>query len=144
MKLVLQRVTSAAVSVESETVGSIGAGLLLLVGFGHGDDEECLQPMVDKVVNLRIFADDAGKFAKSLIDIRGSILVVSQFTLYADTAKGRRPGFSDALEPQQAELLYEKLLARFRSIPELTVACGKFGAHMKVSLENDGPVTILL
>jgi D-tyrosyl-tRNA(Tyr) deacylase len=145
VKIVLQRVSSAAVTVDGETVGAIGPGLLLLVGFGRGDTEAGIGPMIDKVLNMRIFPDQQGRFHHSVGELSGELLVVPQFTLYADTSKGRRPDFFGALEPKAAEVLYERFLsmlaARYSSG---RVAGGRFGAHMQVASVNDGPVTILL
>ncbi|MGV3483909.1 MAG: D-aminoacyl-tRNA deacylase [Planctomycetaceae bacterium] len=143
MKLVVQRVTQAAVEVDGACVGSIRHGMLVLIGVGQGDTSSTLDPMVEKLINLRIFADQAGKMNRSVIDVGGSLLLISQFTLYADCRKGRRPAFTDAAAPDVAKALYESFVQRCRdrSVP---VACGVFAADMQVSLVNDGPVTIIL
>lgn len=144
MKVILQRVSRAKVSVSGETVGEIGHGLLLLVGFGQGDTRECLEPMAEKILNMRVFPNDAGRFDRSVLDLQGDVLAVSQFTLYADTSKGRRPEFFQALKPQEAELLFNDFLAVLRAAGVRHVASGIFGAHMLVESVNDGPVTISL
>lgn len=144
MRAVVQRVTRASVSVDSRVTGAIEAGLLVLLGAGAGDTEADLQYIVDKVVNLRIFADDMGKMNRSVLDIAGGVLVVSQFTLYGDARQGRRPAFTGALEPVAAKSLYEQSLERIRAAGVARVEAGEFAADMKVELVNDGPVTILL
>ncbi len=144
MKVVLQRVNSASVEVQEKNVGAISRGLLLLVGLGKEDSEASLRPMAEKIVHMRIFPDDAGRFHHSLIDVRGEILAVSQFTLFADTSKGRRPDFFAAMEPAEANRLFEKFVDLFRQLGITKVATGTFGAHMNVRLDNDGPVTICL
>jgi D-tyrosyl-tRNA(Tyr) deacylase len=144
MKVILQRVSSAHVTSEGTLLGEIGAGLLLLVGFGAGDTESCIAPMVDKILKLRIFPNEAKKFDKDIIDVGGEILAVSQFTLFADTSKGRRPEFFGALEPTLAAALFDRFLDALRATPVKKVASGAFGAHMQISLVNDGPVTITL
>jgi D-tyrosyl-tRNA(Tyr) deacylase len=144
MKVILQRVSSAQVTSEGALLGEIGPGLLLLVGFGAGDNESCIAPMVEKLVKLRIFPNDAKKFDKDITEVNGEILVVSQFTLFADTSKGRRPEFFGALEPKLASALFDRFLDALRATPVKKVASGSFGAHMEVSLVNDGPVTITL
>ena len=143
MRVLLQRVTRAKVMVESEMLGSVARGLLLFVGFTHDDSEERVVWMADKVVGLRIFADDEDKMNRSVADVGGGILVVSQFTLYGDAIKGRRPSFIDAARPETAIPLYERFVAllRERGVP---VQTGEFGAAMQVELVNDGPVTIWL
>jgi D-aminoacyl-tRNA deacylase len=139
----VQRVTQAAVAIDGNTVGSIEQGLVLLVGFRVDDIADAPQWMADKVVGLRIFADDEGKMNRSVEDVAGGILVVSQFTLYGDAAKGKRPSFIDAARPETAMPLYERFVALLRErMPR--VETGEFGADMKVSLVNDGPVTIWL
>ena len=125
-------------------IGEIGAGLAVLLGAGAGDDETDLAYIVDKIAGLRIFADDDDKMNRSVIDIAGGVLWISQFTLYGDVRKGRRPGFSAALEPVAARALYERGIAALRAAGVATVATGSFGADMQVALVNDGPVTILL
>ena len=143
MRSVLQRVLEAKVVVEGKTVGEIGPGLLVLLGVGTGDTEQDVEWMVEKVSMLRIFEDDAGKMNKSVLDGSKAILAVSQFTLFADTRKGRRPSFLDAMAPDEAKRLYARFCERSRAAG-LSVAEGVFAADMKVSLVNDGPVTICL
>lgn len=143
MRVVLQRVRRASVSVEGEVVGEVGRGLLLLVGFTEGDTDAALQWMAEKVVALRIFPDEEGKMNRSLDEVGGGLLVVSQFTLYGDARKGRRPSFVDAARPEVAVPLYERFLERLRE-SGLPVASGAFGAMMQVELVNDGPVTLIL
>lgn len=143
MRALLQRVSQASVTVEGQIVGQIGQGLLILVGIGHQDSELQVKALVDKIVNLRIFEDEQGKMNLSLLDIGGQALVVSQFTLYADARKGRRPSFTDAALPALAEPLVERFKSSIAA-HGLTVAGGVFGAHMSVQLINDGPVTIWL
>ena len=143
MRLLVQRVSSAQVSVAGERIGSIAAGLLVLAGFAADDTLEKITFLADKCAHLRIFEDDAGKMNRSLLDIRGAVLVVSQFTLYGDASHGRRPDFTAAARPEVAEVLYEALLEEFRR-QGVETACGRFGAEMRVSLVNEGPVTILL
>lgn len=142
MKVILQRVSRAKVTVLGEVVGEIAQGLLLLVGFGQGDTRACLQPMADKILTMRVFPNDAGRFDLSVLDVQGEILAVPQFTLYADTSKGRRPEFFQALKPQEAEALFGDLLSLLRDSGARRVASGVFGAHMLVESVNDGPVTI--
>jgi len=144
MRAVVQRVTRAQVVVDEREVGAIGQGLLVLLGAGEGDAEGDLDYIVDKIVNLRIFSDDDGKMNRSVLDIGGGVLLVSQFTLYGDARKGRRPAFVAALEPHGAKRLYEQALERVRAAGVGDVAGGIFGADMQVALVNDGPVTILL
>lgn len=144
MKIVLQRVSHGRVSVAGRVVAEIGRpGLVILVGIGPQDGEEQAHYLVEKIANLRIFEDDQGKLNLSLLDVRGSAIVVSQFTLYADTRKGRRPSFTDAALPDIARPLVERFaeLLRQQGIPTQT---GEFGAHMLVEIDNDGPVTILM
>jgi D-tyrosyl-tRNA(Tyr) deacylase len=143
MRALLQRVTYARVTVEGQIAGEIGQGLLILLGVGHDDGEAQTRTLADKIVNLRIFEDEQGKMNRSLLDAGGQALIVSQFTLYADTRRGRRPGFTNAAPPSQAEPLVERfkdLLAAYG----IEVAGGVFGAYMQVELLNDGPVTIWL
>lgn len=142
MKIVLQRVSRASVKVDSEIVGSIEHGLLLLIGFASTDTEESILPTLEKIVKLRIFSDEEGKMNKSILDVNGSVLLVSQFTLYADTKKGNRPSFIEAARPEQAIPLYEFFIAEM-SKRVSKVETGIFGADMKVELVNDGPVTIV-
>ncbi|MCK4858027.1 MAG: D-tyrosyl-tRNA(Tyr) deacylase [candidate division Zixibacteria bacterium] len=143
MRLVLQRVSWARVKVDDQIVGEIGEGLLALVGATTGDSEQDAEILAEKAVNLRIFEDDQGKMNLSLKDVGGSLLAVSQFTLYADTRKGRRPAFVNALEPVAAEHLFEHFQTQVREMG-VTVAGGVFGAKMAVELCNWGPVTIIL
>ena len=143
MRAILQRVTKAAVEVDGKIVGEIGAGLLVLLGVAKTDAAADADFLAAKIVNLRIFADDAGKMNRSLLDCGGALLVVSQFTLYGDCRKGRRPGFDDAAPPDQARALYEHFVAAARSLG-VAVETGIFQAHMAVSLVNDGPVTFLV
>lgn len=143
MRGLIQRVSSASVSVRGEVVGAIDAGILLLLGVQQGDDEATSCRLLDKVLAYRIFADDAGRMNRSLAETGGGLLVVSQFTLAADTRKGLRPSFSSAETPARAQQLYEGFLAAARERHKM-VASGCFGADMQVSLINDGPVTFLL
>lgn len=141
MRACIQRVSEAQVVVEGETTGQIDAGLLVLLGVAEPDTDVQLKWLADKVMNLRIFPDDEGKMNRSLIDTGGSMLVVSQFTLYGDCRKGRRPSFVDAAQPEKAEQMYEQFVA-YVAGQGVTVATGRFRADMKVSLTNDGPVTL--
>ncbi len=143
MKVVLQRVSSASVRVSGEVAGAIGRGFCLLVGFTHTDTEAQVDWMAEKVSGLRLFSDDAGKMNLGLRDVGGALLVVSQFTLYADVEKGRRPSFIAAARPETAIPLYERFLAALRA-QGLEVAAGRFGADMQVEILNDGPVTLIL
>ena len=143
MRAVIQRVSAASVTVEGAVVGQIGRGLLVLLGVGQADAEREAELFAEKIANMRIFPDDAGRFNRSLLDIGGAALVVSQFTLYADTRRGRRPSFTDAAPPELAAPLVELFAAALRR-RAIVVANGVFGAHMLVALENDGPVTIVL
>jgi D-tyrosyl-tRNA(Tyr) deacylase len=145
MRLLLQRVQRASVTVEGAVVGSIGAGLLVFVGLGQGDSEGQLAPALEKMLNLRIFADDAGQMNRSLVDVQGGLLLVSQFTLYADARKGRRPSYTGAMPPDAARALFDRFVAEARRTYSVgPVEAGLFGADMKVDLLNDGPVTIWL
>lgn len=143
MRVVLQRVSRARVTVDGRVTGEIGRGLLLLAGFTDGDTDEALAWMADKVVELRIFPDDEGKMNRSVRDVGGGLLVVSQFTLYGDTRKGRRPSFVDAARPEVAIPLYERFVDLLRATG-LPVGTGEFGAMMDVELLNEGPVTLIL
>lgn len=143
MRLILQRVSSARVRVDDRVTGEIGEGLLLLVGFTHADTAEQVTWMADKVVGLRIFRDDEGKMNRSLDEVGGSALVVSQFTLYGDAQKGRRPSFIDAARPEVAIPLYDRFVLELRA-RGVQVQTGEFGAMMQVELVNDGPVTLFL
>lgn len=140
MKAWIQRVTEASVTIDGERVAEIGLGYLVLLGVTHSDTEAKADEIVEKIVNLRIFEDEAGKMNRSIEDVKGAIIVVSQFTLYADTAHGRRPGFSAAARPELAKPLYERVVNKLRQrLGEARVGCGRFGADMKVALLNDGP-----
>src|SRR5688500_17838530 len=143
MKVVLQRVSRACVRVAGATAGEIGLGVLVLVGVAAGDGEEEARRLAGKVARLRVFEDAAGRFDRSLLDAGGAALVVSQFTLLADTAKGNRPSFTAAAAPEHAERLYERFCAALRELG-VPVETGVFGARMEVELVNDGPVTIVL
>ncbi len=143
MRALLQRTTGADVRVEGDVVGSVGQGLVVLLGVGPADDESTAVALARKIAELRIFRDETGKTNRSLLDIGGSALVVSQFTLYADTRRGRRPGFTGGAAPAIAEALYERLCEALRGLGVI-VATGRFGAEMAVNLVNDGPFTIWL
>ena len=143
MKVLVQRVISSSVEVEGNIVGKIDNGILLFVGFTEGDTSKEIDYMVDKVINLRIFDDENGVMNKSLLDINGSILSVSQFTLYADASKGRRPSYVKALGGEKAILLYDEFNSKLRK-SGIHIETGVFGAEMKVNLINDGPITIML
>ena len=144
MLVLIQRVTEAAVHVEGEVVGQIGAGLLALVGMEPGDTEAQLQRMAERLLGYRVFADETGRMNRSLRDTGGGLLLVSQFTLAADTRSGTRPGFSTAAPPEEAERGFNRFVAICREKHAAGVETGRFGAHMVVSLVNDGPVTFLL
>ena len=144
MRALLQRVTEARVRVEGREVASIGPGLLILVGIGHADTEAIAIAQAKRATELRIFQDEAGKTNRSIVDIVGSALVVSQFTLYADTSRGRRPGFTDAAAPEVAEKLYLRYASALQEAGVADVQTGEFGAEMLVELVNDGPFTIWL
>ncbi len=144
MRAVVQRTSQAAVSIDNQTIGSIGAGLLVLVGIETGDTPQAADWIAEKIVKMRLFADPAGAMNRSLTEVGGDLLVVSQFTLQASTRKGNRPSFIAAARPDEAIPLYQVLLARFEALLGKPVASGRFGADMQVSLINDGPVTILL
>lgn len=143
MRALLQRVSHASVTVDGKVVGQIGQGLLVLLGVGQGDSEVQVKTLADKIIYLRIFGDDEGKMNRSLLDIGGEVLVVSQFTLYADVRRGRRPSFTDAAPPVAAETLFEHFKEALASYG-LTVASGIFGASMTIEIRNEGPVTIWL
>jgi D-tyrosyl-tRNA(Tyr) deacylase len=143
MRALLQRVSRASVTVDEQVVGQIGQGLLVLLGVGQNDSEAQVKTLADKIVYLRIFGDDEGKMNRSLLDVNGEVLVVSQFTLYADTHRGRRPSFTEAAPPALAEPLVERFKDALAAYG-LTVKGGIFGAYMAVELLNDGPVTIWL
>ena len=143
MRAVVQRVTRASVTVDGEVVGACVRGLLVLVGVRHQDTSETANRLAGKVARLRIFENDDGRFDRSLLDVAGEVLVVSQFTLLADTGKGNRPSFTDAAAPEVAEPLVDVVVDGLRTLG-LTVATGRFGARMAVELVNDGPVTVVL
>ena len=143
MKALLQRVRGAEVSVSGEVVGRIERGLVVFLGVASGDTEKDAQYLAQKTVNLRIFADDTGRFNLSALDVQGELLVVSQFTLLADTSKGRRPSFIEAAPPDQAEELFQRFIEEVRQ-SGLKVATGRFQAYMQVEIHNDGPVTVML
>lgn len=143
MKIVLQRVTKASVTVDNKVIGEINKGLLILLGIEKDDTDDLLQKYADKIIKLRIFEDENGKTNKSLMDVNGELLVVSQFTLCADCSHGNRPGFTNAKEPAEADRMYEKFISICKEqVP--VVEHGEFGADMKVELLNDGPFTIIL
>ena len=143
MRVILQRVSSASVSIEGVTVGAIERGFVLLVGFTHDDGADDVEWMASRVVGLRLFGDDEGKMNRSLEDVGGALLVISQFTVYGDARKGRRPSFIAAARPETAIPLYERFIAMLRATG-VRVETGEFGADMQVSLVNDGPVTLVL
>jgi len=143
MRVVLQRVARASVTIEGRVAGSIETGYCVLVGFTHGDTAEQVDWMAEKVANLRLFSDAAGKMNLGLAEVGGAVLVVSQFTLYGDAVKGRRPSFITAARPEVAVPLYERFLAALRGL-DLPVSAGEFGADMQVEILNDGPVTLIL
>ncbi len=143
MRAVLQRVTSASVTVEGEVIGAIGVGLLILLGVAPSDTPAHAEALAAKIAAMRIFSDERGRFDRSLLDVGGAALLISQFTLFADTSRGRRPGFSAAARPEIAAPLVEAVAEALRR-QGVAVASGRFGAHMAVALTNDGPVTITL
>jgi len=143
VKALLQRVSGASVSVAGEVVGRIGRGLVIFVGVANGDTEKDAQYLAQRTVNMRLFSDEAGRFNLSALDIQGELLLVSQFTLLADTKKGRRPSFTEAAPPTQAEQLFEQFAGQVRATG-LKVETGRFQQYMQVEIHNDGPVTILL
>ncbi|MBI2637079.1 MAG: D-tyrosyl-tRNA(Tyr) deacylase [Parcubacteria group bacterium] len=143
MKAILQRVTSSSVSINKTVIAEIRQGLNILLGVGREDDESIIPKFVEKLVNLRIFADDEGKMNKSLLDVNGEVLLISQFTLYGDTKKGRRPSFIKSAEPEKGRALYQKVIDALASYG-VAVKTGEFGASMDVDIHNDGPVTIIL
>ena len=143
MRVVLQRVARASVTIDGSTVGEIGPGFCLLVGFSHTDTPAQVAWMAEKIVGLRLFSDEEGKMNLGLAEAGGALMVVSQFTLYGDASKGRRPSFIDAARPEVAIPLYERFIADLRATG-VTVATGEFGADMQVEILNDGPVTLLL
>lgn len=141
MRALIQRVNRAHVSVQGKTIGSIARGLVLFLGVGVGDSIQDANYLVQRLLNLRIFSDEDGRFDRSILEVSADLLVISQFTLYADTRKGRRPSFMGAAPPQEAKILFDQTIELFR-LQSVTVVTGEFGAHMKVDLQNDGPVTI--
>jgi D-tyrosyl-tRNA(Tyr) deacylase len=143
MKVLLQRVSAASVSIAGDVVGKIGRGLVVLVGVASGDTEQDAHYLAQKTAGLRIFADDEGRFNLSVLDVEGQLLVVSQFTLLADTRKGRRPSFNEAAAPEPAQELFSRFVAALRTTG-LKVETGRFQQHMQLEIHNDGPVTILL
>ena len=144
MKLVIQRVTSSSLYIEGSLISQIKQGLVVLIGISKSDSENVIDKLVKKLLNLRIFEDENSKMNYSILDIEGEILLVSQFTLYADTRKGNRPSFIDAADPKNAEHLYNKFIERLNFILGDKLKTGKFGANMQVELVNDGPVTIII
>ena len=143
MRVVIQRVSSASVSVNSNVVGSIDTGLVLFVAISHDDTDEDIQYVVEKIIGMRIFSNEQGRFDRSLKEVSGALLVISQFTLYADTRKGRRPSFSNSASSDIASPLFDRLLRKFQDL-NVTVETGRFGEMMDVALVNDGPVTIII
>jgi D-tyrosyl-tRNA(Tyr) deacylase len=143
MRVVLQRVSRGSVSIDSKIIAEIGLGLVILLGVGHKDGDEQIDYLVNKITHLRIFEDDQGKINRSLLDVGGAAIVVSQFTLYADTRKGRRPSFTDAASPEIASPLVDRFADKLADLGVPTQT-GEFGAHMQVEIDNDGPVTIWL
>lgn len=143
MKIIVQRVLRSSVSVKDEVVGEIGKGLMILLGAEKGDGDAAVNALAEKVLHLRIFADDQGKMNRSCLDVKGDILVVSQFTLAGDCSRGRRPGFDNAAAPEEAEQLYKKFVNKLTE-SKLKIQEGRFGADMQVDLVNDGPVTFIL
>lgn len=143
MRALIQRVSRASVSVDGEVVGRVGAGLVVLIGIAREDTRAQIDYIVGKTVNLRIFPDADGRFDRSALDVGAELLAISQFTLYADTRRGRRPGFTQAAPPEDAAAIFERVLTAFRETG-LTVQTGRFQAHMTVEIVNDGPVTIML
>lgn len=144
MRILIQRVEKASVSVDGSLKGKINKGLLIFVGISKSDTNSDIEYVVDKSVNLRLFPDVNGKFHFSVRDIKGELMVISQFTLYGDTRRGRRPSFSDAMGPVEAEEIFNKVIEMFKSNSGLDVAEGQFGSHMDIKSINDGPVTIWL
>ena len=143
MRALIQRVTSASVYVDDSSVGEIGIGLLVLVGITRGDQGHDVEYIVDKTINLRIFPDSEGKFDKSVVDVGGSVLLVSQFTLYSNTRTGRRPSFTEAMAPEEAKGMFDVVTRAFEN-PGISVQRGIFRSQMQVKLVNDGPVTIMI
>lgn len=144
MRAVLQRVTQSSLVIGGETIGEIAVGIMALIGIGKSDHELKIDPLLDKITTLRIFPNEQGRFDKSLSDIGGELMIIPQFTLFADTSKGRRPEFFDAMPPESAAPLFDKLIERARERFPGSIVSGVFGADMKIALVNDGPVTITL
>lgn len=144
MKAVVQRVKQASVTIDGEVVGEIGQGLLVLIGIAVGDDDSTIKWFANKLANLRVFEDEAGKMNKSLIDVSGEMLVVSNFTIYGDAQKGFRPSFTSAAAPNISEAIYDKFVEYLRENYEINIQTGQFGAMMDVALINDGPVTLII
>ncbi len=144
MRIILQRVKKAGVYVQNKLVNEIGQGLLVFVGVGQEDEEQDMEWILQKLLNLRIFQDDAGKMNLNIESVKGQFLIISQFTLYASTKKGNRPSFTQAAPPKMGETMYQLFIDRLRDKSNLVVKSGIFGADMQVSLQNDGPVTIIL
>lgn len=144
MRAVLQRVEKGSVTVEGNVIGEIGKGIMVLFGILENDDNKVIEYMLDKIINMRIFEDEAGKMNLSLLDIEGELMIVPNFTLYGDARKGRRPGYSSGAAPAVASGIFDKLVAYAKTLPIKKVATGQFQADMKVEIVNDGPVTILL
>ena len=143
MRVLIQRVSRASVSVSGVKIAQTGSGLVLLLGVSRDDGEDDARYLVEKIINLRIFSDNENRFNRSALDIEAELLVVSQFTLYADTRKGRRPDFTQAAQPEEAERLYTRAVEMFRD-SGLRVETGRFGEHMQVEIQNDGPVTLMI
>ena len=144
MKLVIQRVTSSSLYIEGSLISQIKKGLVVLIGISKSDTENVIEKLVKKLLNLRVFEDENSKMNNSILDIGGEILLVSQFTLYADTTKGNRPSFINAADPKNAELLYNKFLEKLNIVFGDNIKTGRFGANMQIELVNDGPVTIII
>jgi D-tyrosyl-tRNA(Tyr) deacylase len=144
MKLVIQRVTSSSLYIEGSLISQIKKGLVVLIGISKSDSEHVIEKLVKKLLNLRVFEDENSKMNNSILDIDGEILLVSQFTLYADTSKGNRPSFINAADPKNAELLYNKFLEKLNIVFGNNIKTGRFGANMQIELVNDGPVTIII
>lgn len=142
MKLLIQRISKASVSIESEIKAKVGKGLLIFVGFTHNDNENKIEKAVNKIIGMRVFEDNEGKMNNSIVDIKGKILLVSQFTLYGSLSKGKRPSFEESMNKDDAEMLFYKLLMKFSKY--VKTQSGIFGAYMQIALINDGPVTFLL
>ncbi|OJI06346.1 D-tyrosyl-tRNA(Tyr) deacylase [bacterium CG10_46_32] len=143
MKAILQRVTASSVSIDGNVIGEIGRGLNVLLGIGQDDDESMVPKFTEKIVNLRIFQDEEGKMNRSLLDIKGEVLLISQFTLYGDCKKGRRPSFIKAADPEKGRVLYQKVIDAIQSYG-IIITTGEFGGYMDVAIQNDGPTTIIL